>query len=371
MTNQRHQISSHVTTSQSTLLFALLIPRRRRAVLAATTDSIARWQRTRRLDERVLIEDALKHLYKSQVYQRRPTIQSVAGAINISPDHAATLLDRLAEMELVTVTEQGYTLTPDGEAYALNVIRAHRLWERYLADQTGYTETEWHELADSREHSLTRDEMSAISAELGFPSFDPHGDPIPTPEGDLVGHGGRPLSIMPPGQSVQIVHIEDEPDAVYAQLMAEGLYPGMQLQLLETTPARIRFWALGREMVLAPVTAANVSVRPVQASEERDVAPADPLSSLEIGESGKVLRLSSRLRGMERRRLLDLGVIPGTVVTAELASPGHDPIAYRIRGALIALRKDQTRLIEVERIETVGLAQQPAPAGESSVQEPA
>jgi len=312
---------------------------------------VARWQRSRRLDERVLIEDALKHLYKSEVYQRKATIQSVAGATGVSPDHAAGLLDRLAELELVKVTESGYRLTPDGETYALNVIRAHRLWERYLADETGYAETEWHDLADSREHTLSPDEMKALSAELGFPAYDPHGDPIPTPGGNIVAHGGLPLTIMPLGQVVQIVHIEDEPDTIYAQLMAEGLYPGMQLRLLETTPARIRFWARGREMVLAPVTAANVSVRPLQANEAADVSAAEHLSELSVGESGKVLRLSSRLRGMERRRLLDMGIIPGTIVRVELASPGGgDPMAYRVRGALIALRKEQTSLIDIERV---------------------
>lgn len=309
-----------------------------------------RWQRSRRMDERVLIEDALKHLYKSEVYRRRPTIQSVAGAIGISPDHAAELLDRLAELELVELTEEGYALTAEGETYALNVIRAHRLWERYLADQTGYSETDWHEIADLREHSLSADELKSLSAELGYPMYDPHGDPIPTSEGDLVQHGGQPLSIIPPGQTVRIVHIEDEPEAVYAQLTAEGLHPGMQLQLLETTPSRIRFWARGREYILAPVTASNVSVRPLQAREEVNISAAEHLSSLEVGESAKILRISPRLRGMERRRLLDLGIIPGTTVTVEFSSPGGDPLAYRIRGALIALRKDQTDLIDIERL---------------------
>ena len=311
---------------------------------------LARWQRSRRLDERALIEDALKHLYKSQLYDRRPTIQSLAGAIGISADHAARLLDRLAELELVELTANDYSLTSEGETYALNVIRAHRLWERYLADNTGYDETEWHEMADLREHTLSPDELASLSAGLGNPSFDPHGDPIPTAGGDYVGHGGQPLTIMPVGQVLQIVHIEDEPDTIYAQLMAEGLHPGMQLQMLEASPTRIRFWAHGREHILAPVTAANVSVRQVSAREPVDVSAAEYLAGLEVGESARVLHLSSRLRGMERRRLLDLGVIPGTIVTAEFASPSGDPVAYRVRGALIALRTDQTCLINIERV---------------------
>ena len=70
------------------------------------------------------------------------------------------------------------------------------------------------------------------------------------------------------------------------------------------------------------------------------------LSELQLGESGQVVRVE----GMEeqRRRLMDLGVIPGTIIAAEMASPMGDPTAYRIRGALIALRKDQAGLIVIE-----------------------
>jgi len=61
--------------------------------------------------------------------------------------------------------------------------------------------------------------------------------------------------------------------------------------------------------------------------------------------------LSALCRGVERRRLLDLGVVPGTVVSAELRSPGGDPTAYRIRGAMIALRRAQADLVHVQRLE--------------------
>jgi Fe2+ transport system protein FeoA len=70
------------------------------------------------------------------------------------------------------------------------------------------------------------------------------------------------------------------------------------------------------------------------------------LSELQPGESGQVIRVEGE--GEQRRRLMDLGLIPGTVVTAEMVSPMGDPTAYRIRGALIALRQDQAGLIVVE-----------------------
>ncbi len=235
------------------------------------------------------------------------------------------LVERLSELELAELTNGDIRLTAEGESYALNVLRAHRLWERYLADKTGFDESEWHERADLREHSLSEDELAALASELGNPLHDPHGDPIPTAEGDLVYHGGKPLNGMQPGQVVQIVHLEDEPEAVYAQLMAESLYPGMRLQLLDASPARIRFWAEGKEHVLAPIAAANISVRPLSVADSLAAAPSRHLDSLEPGESAAVVRLSSRCRGMERRRLLDLGIIPGTRIHGGDDQPQRRP----------------------------------------------
>ncbi len=75
-----------------------------------------------------------------------------------------------------------------------------------------------------------------------------------------------------------------------------------------------------------------------------------PLCGLALGESAEVVALSPGLRGQERRRLLDLGLLPGTQVTAELRSPSGDPTAYRVRGAVIALREEQARLVRVKPV---------------------
>ena len=75
----------------------------------------------------------------------------------------------------------------------------------------------------------------------------------------------------------------------------------------------------------------------------------EPLHALKPGEKGAVVRISPRCRGSERRRLMDLGLLPGTIVEAELVSPGGDPTAYRVRGAVIALRKEQAQFIHITR----------------------
>jgi DtxR family Mn-dependent transcriptional regulator len=154
---------------------------------------------------------------------------------------------------------------------------------------------------------------------------------------------------------VRIVHLEDEPPIVFAQLMAENLHPGLVLELTETTPQRIGFRAGGREHTLAPILAANVFVFPLTEKQISEMQPTEPLAGLSPGQRGRVVSLSPACRGAERRRLMDLGIVPGTVIGAELRSPGGDPTAYDIRGALIALRREQAALINIVRLEEVGV----------------
>jgi DtxR family Mn-dependent transcriptional regulator len=154
---------------------------------------------------------------------------------------------------------------------------------------------------------------------------------------------------MPAGFQGRIVHLEDEPELLFAQLVAEGLYPGMPVRVVEISPERVRFWANGDEHVLAPIVANNVSVIEEKQPEESDVQPIS-LSSLQVGEAAIVSHISPACRGRERRRFLDLGILPGTRISAEFRSPSGDPVAYRIRGALIALRNGQAMLVKISSL---------------------
>ncbi len=314
---------------------------------------IGHLQRVSQLDRRVQREDALKIIHQAERNRKYFTVEDLSRALKISAANAADLLKDMEEKELVTLTGPNPKLTATGQQYALRVIRAHRLWEQYLAEETGHEESRWHTLADRYEHQMTPEQINALSAQLGNPTHDPHGDPIPQADGKFVAHGGAPLIDMPLDDLLQIVHMEDEPETVYAQLVAEGLHPGMQIQLTEKTPQRIRFWANGEEHVLAPVFAASISVRPVSVPAKETPCTGRPLHTLKPGQSGAVVSLSTRLRGAERRRMMDLGILPGTVIHAEMISPVGDPIAYRIRGALVALRREQADLICIQPVEEV------------------
>jgi DtxR family Mn-dependent transcriptional regulator len=306
-----------------------------------------RWRRGLAASDRVEVEDALKHLWDGEYRQRPATLDSLAGALGLSGRAAADLVDRLGRLDLLHHDDSALLLTPEGRREALRVIRIHRLWERYLADETGLHPSEWHAHAEQREHATSVQQAEAMAATLGYPRFDPHGDPIPMPSGEVPPHQGMPLTQLTADQVAEIVHIEDEPEAVFAQIAAAGLVPGMRVRVLDRSPQRIRVEAETEEVVLAPVVAANITV--LLLDVPADVTSMMRLSALVPGEAAEVVALAASCRGAQRRRLLDLGLVPGTHVSSELRGPSGDPTAYRIRGALIALRRDQASHIFVHK----------------------
>jgi DtxR family transcriptional regulator, Mn-dependent transcriptional regulator len=301
---------------------------------------IPRRSRLRKTTIRVLIEDALKHLYNCEYTNVSCTIYSIAGSLNISGNEAANLISKLEGMGLIKSSSEELQLTPEGRSYALRVIRVHRLLERYLADETNVSETEWHSIAEEREHAISPEQAEILAAQLGNPIVDPHGDPIPSASGQIPKRKGVPLTLLKEGESATIVHIEDEPKEIYAQLIAEGLCPGIHIRIIESTGRRIKFSAENEECILAPSFASCVTVFPIP--KEKESKAYITLSKLKSGKEATVIRISNFIRGQQRRRLMDFGIVPGTKISAEFSSLGNDPVAYKIRGAVVALRKNHT-----------------------------
>jgi DtxR family Mn-dependent transcriptional regulator len=244
-------------------------------------------------------------------------------------------------------------LTEEGRRYAVDVVRAHRLWERYLADETGVDPVEWHDRAERQEHRLTRAQADALAERLGHPRYDPHGDPIPTAEGDVFDGDVVPLASLDAGERAVVSHVEDEPRVVYAQLVELGVYPGMELRVVARDEQSLEIDADGRRFMLAPMVAQNVSVTPAGSNAPEQDVP-DTLASLTPGESADVVRLSAACRGLERRRLMDLGIVPGTRITFERRGLTGGLSAYMVRDTVIGLREEQARLIGVRRSEGHG-----------------
>jgi DtxR family Mn-dependent transcriptional regulator len=307
----------------------------------------ARLYRAARRSERVLLEDALKHVYTFERAGQTCTLESVAGRLEISTARAAELLSRLTEAGLVKVDRKSPELTEDGRQSALRLVRSHRLWERYLADRTGLPAGEWHEAAERMEHSLTAEETEALASRLGHPFWDPHGDPIPTARGELPPARVLSLGGADTGRTVEVMHLEDEPREIFDALIADGLAPGVRLAVVGRSDRSVTVRASGAEWAIDSVAARNVTIRYLPLGEEIEEA-RKTLKDVPMGEAVSVVGISSSCQGTQRRRLLDLGVVPGTEIIPELVSAAGDPVAYRIRGALIGLRREQADWILVE-----------------------
>ena len=297
---------------------------------------------------KVKLEDALKFLFDCEYKSTSCNLNSIAGNLNISTNKAAAILEQLQAMGLTELKDNSIHLSDSGRSYALRIIRVHRIWEQYLADKTGVDQKEWHKAADKKEHFISFEAAEKLAGQIGNPVFDPHGDPIPTIKGELPEHKGINLSNLKEGEIGRIVHMEDEPGAIYEQLVALGLYPGMEVFVLDVTDSKIIFAAEGEEHILTPLFASAITVELLQ-KKEPFIHKSVLLSSLTIGEKAEVVGISPNCRGQQRRRLLDLGVVPGTIISADIKSPSGDPVGYRIMGAIIGIRKSQADLIFINK----------------------
>jgi DtxR family Mn-dependent transcriptional regulator len=126
------------------------------------------------------IQDYLKGIYKLQEAGGRATVTALARDQGVSPASASAMLKKLAVLDLLEHEPyRGARLTPAGEKVALEVIRHHRLLELYLAETLGVHVDDVHAEADRLEHAISEELEERIDRILGFPTHDPHGDPIP------------------------------------------------------------------------------------------------------------------------------------------------------------------------------------------------
>ena len=306
---------------------------------------IPRILRRRRLSGRVRLEDALKQLFHATADGRPASAERLAGALEVRRDQAMALLAPLQAEGLARPEASGTVLTDQGRAYALRILRTHRLVERFLADRTGVGAEDWHDVAEIREHQLSPEDVERLASRMGQPRFDPHGDPIPTAAGELPSARDRLLSECRPGDAGTITHLEDEPREAFERILSLGFALGKPIVVRGIGDAAVQIELDGRVISVPRILAPAVSLTP---HAERSTALPRTLADLGAGASARVARIAPSCTGAQRRRLLDLGVVPGTEVRAEFASAAGDPMAYRVRGALIALRRSQARTVEIE-----------------------
>ncbi len=298
--------------------------------------------------EKSLIEDALKHLYDNEYKSLTSNGIDLANTLKLSKEQSAHLLSRMLNMELVQKDrEEDLLLTAEGRTYALKVIRIHRIWERFLADETGYHEDHWHDHADQIEHTMTLSQANEIAHRLGDPVFDPHGDPIPGMDGAMPAFEGISLSELRSGEIARIIHVEDEPLIVYQQLLAMGLFPGLEIKVLQNDSEKISFIANGEERILIPAFAGHITVKAIPQTAFNDQKSLT-LTDVPLGSKAVVSGISPVCRRQHKRRLMDLGIVPGTEIEVMLESAGKNPRAYRLLNTIVAIRNHQASMVLVE-----------------------
>jgi DtxR family transcriptional regulator, Mn-dependent transcriptional regulator len=183
------------------------------------------------------IQDYVKEIYKLEAAGRRVTTSALAEALEVSPPSVTAMLKKLATLGLVTHERyHGAALTEPGERVALEVIRHHRLIEQYLVETLGLSIDAVHVEADRLEHALSEELEAHIDRTLGFPTRDPHGDPIPGPDLRIAATTTTPLSTLEAGAKAVVSRVPDGDGELLRYLTKLKLTPGSSLEVKESAP---------------------------------------------------------------------------------------------------------------------------------------
>jgi DtxR family transcriptional regulator, Mn-dependent transcriptional regulator len=237
------------------------------------------------------MEDYLKTIFALTRDGGSASTQKLAERLDVSPASTTKMVKRLAESRLVIHKPyQGVALTESGRKIAVEIVRHHRLLELYLTQALGFTWDEVHEEAERLEHYISEKLEARICEFLGNPSFDPHGSPIPTLDGDMPRRSSLRLDQTALHELYQVTRVE-EPDSGRLQTLAQiGLVPGVTVVTYGRPVGGKVHLKVGRqEHLISPELCRTISCRAV----DTECFPAE---QLEPDEVGKITQFQGRLK---------------------------------------------------------------------------
>lgn len=173
------------------------------------------------------------HLSENKNWEAVST-NEIAESIQNRAASVTDMLKKLAEKEYINyIKYQGVTLSIEGKAIALNIIRKHRLWEVFLVEKLGFNWDEVHDIAEELEHIDSEKLVSKLDEYLGFPSFDPHGDPIPDHHGVMPVQTYQTLAEIKKGEDVIMIGVSEHSSAFLQYLDKINLVLGTTIEVLE------------------------------------------------------------------------------------------------------------------------------------------
>jgi DtxR family transcriptional regulator, Mn-dependent transcriptional regulator len=185
------------------------------------------------------VEDYLKTIYHLAPGQKLASTQEIADQMGVSPASATGMIQRLAACQpplAIYRKHQGATLTQAGERAALEVIRHHRLLETYLVTVLGYSWDAVHEEACRLEHVISEEFELRISAVMGHPRRDPHGEPIPNAQLEMPRDDSRLLAALRPHEQATITQVRTSDSALLRYLEGVGITPGVDVEAVGYSP---------------------------------------------------------------------------------------------------------------------------------------
>lgn len=181
------------------------------------------------------LEEYLEAIYKLAEHgEVRPT--QLAETLGVSGPTVTATLKRLKAHGLIERPDNRVVLTEEGRAGAIDIIRRHRLAERFLVDTLGLPWEDVHEEACVLEHALSTRVQAALERFLDNPTSCPHGHPIPAMDGTVAAAEGDPLSAHVAGDKLRIVRVEDEDEGLLSYLASLGMYPGTAVEVCDVAP---------------------------------------------------------------------------------------------------------------------------------------
>ena len=182
-------------------------------------------------------EDYLKAVYRLSADGAPASTTAIAELLSLAPASVSGMIKRLSERGwLEHVPYRGVELTAEGRRVALRMLRRHRLIETYLVRFLGYTWDTVHDEAERLEHAVSDTLVERMAHALGHPRFDPHGDPIPDPDGRIAEFIHVPLTDLGIGETVTIARVSTADDQRLRYLAANGLVPGAQVTVRSRQP---------------------------------------------------------------------------------------------------------------------------------------
>ena len=180
-------------------------------------------------------ENYLKAIYHLELdTDKGISTNAIAKKLETKASSVTDMIKKLSEKEVVIYKKyKGVVLTSFGKKTAANIVRKHRLWEVFLVEKLNFSWDEVHDVAEQLEHIKSPKLINQIDAFLGYPTHDPHGDPIPDKEGNLKKIEKSLLSTLQKGEKGICVGVNDSSSEFLKFLDKKGITLGKQITLLE------------------------------------------------------------------------------------------------------------------------------------------